>query len=63
MTGARLWRTLIAVGLAWCLPGLGHVFLGRIRRGVLFAVLYRYRSLAIAVYTHALYDIYVMLIR
>jgi hypothetical protein len=39
MSGAHLRRTLIAVGLAWCLPGLGHVMLGRVRRGLLFAVL------------------------
>lgn len=39
MRGAQLRRTLLAVGLAWCLPGLGHVVLGRIRRGILFALL------------------------
>jgi hypothetical protein len=30
--------------------------------GVFFALLFRYRSFAIAVYTHALYDVYVMLL-
>lgn len=32
-------RTLVAIGLAWCVPGLGHAMLGRVRRGLLFAVL------------------------
>jgi hypothetical protein len=32
-------RTLLAVGAAWLLPGLGHVLLGRVRRGLLFGVL------------------------
>jgi hypothetical protein len=29
-------RTLTAVAAAWLLPGLGHVLLGRVRRGLLF---------------------------
>jgi hypothetical protein len=32
-------RTLLAIGAAWLLPGLGHVVLGRVGRGVLFGVL------------------------
>jgi hypothetical protein len=37
--GARLPRVIAAVGAAWILPGLGHLLLGRARRGALFAVL------------------------
>ena len=36
---ADLRRTLLAVGAAWILPGLGHILLGRVGRGVLFGVL------------------------
>jgi hypothetical protein len=36
---AGLQRTLIAVGLGWVVPGLGHVLVGRVRRGVLFGAL------------------------
>jgi hypothetical protein len=32
-------RTLLAVVAAWVVPGLGHVVLGRVRRGVLFAAM------------------------
>lgn len=32
-------RSLIAVGAGWVVPGLGHVLLGRRRRGLLFAAL------------------------
>jgi hypothetical protein len=32
-------RTLLALVAAWAVPGLGHVLLGRVRRGVLFAVI------------------------
>jgi hypothetical protein len=32
-------RTLLAVAAAWVVPGLGHVLLGRIRRGLLFAAI------------------------
>lgn len=32
-------RASIAVLLAWLVPGLGHVFLGQVRRGLLFAFL------------------------
>jgi hypothetical protein len=35
----RLSRTLLALVAAWAVPGLGHVLLGRIRRGLLFAVI------------------------
>jgi hypothetical protein len=37
-------------------------FVYRTLAGAFFAMLFRYRSFAIAVYTHALYDIYVMII-
>jgi hypothetical protein len=33
----RLPRTVAAMVAGWVLPGLGHVLLGRIRRGLLFA--------------------------
>jgi hypothetical protein len=36
---ANMGRTLLCVLLAWLVPGLGHVALGRVRRGLLFAVL------------------------
>jgi hypothetical protein len=39
------------------------VFVYRFLAGMVFATLYYCRSFAIAVYTHALYDIYVMLLR
>ena len=32
-------RTFVSVLLAWLVPGLGHVFLGRARRGLFFGVL------------------------
>ena len=32
-------RTAMAVGAGWLLPGLGHVVLGRWRRGLLFAAI------------------------
>lgn len=35
----RLPRTLLAIVAAWVLPGLGHVLLGRVRRGLLFAAI------------------------
>jgi len=38
------------------------VFVYRTLAGVLFAILYRTRGFAIAVYTHTLYDLYVMVI-
>lgn len=31
--------TLLAIGAAWLVPGLGHVLLGRIGRGAVFAAL------------------------
>jgi len=37
--GAVRKRVLIAVVAAWIVPGLGHVLLGRVRRGVLFSAL------------------------
>jgi membrane protease YdiL (CAAX protease family) len=38
------------------------VFIYRALAGVLFALIYQFRSFATAVYTHALYDIYVLLL-
>jgi hypothetical protein len=35
----RMLRTTLAVVLGWLVPGLGHAFLGRYRRGVIFACL------------------------
>jgi hypothetical protein len=32
-------RVALAIGAGWILPGLGHVLLGRVRRGLLFGVL------------------------
>ncbi len=32
-------RTLVAVLAGWVLPGLGHVLVGRVRRGLLFAAI------------------------
>ena len=32
-------RTLLAVFAGWVLPGLGHLLLGRVRRGLLFAAI------------------------
>jgi hypothetical protein len=34
-----LTRTLVAVGAAWLVPGLGHLLLGRVARGVLLGLL------------------------
>jgi hypothetical protein len=39
------------------------IFTYRVLAGLFFALLYRMRGLAVAVYTHALYDIYVMVLR
>ena len=36
---AGLQHTLMAVGLGWLVPGLGHVIVGRARRGLLFGAL------------------------
>lgn len=38
-TATERMRTLLAVVAAWLAPGLGHVILGRTRRGLLFATL------------------------
>jgi hypothetical protein len=32
----RVGRTVVAIVAAWLLPGLGHMLLGRVRRGFLF---------------------------
>jgi hypothetical protein len=39
------------------------IFVFRVLAGVCFGVLYWYRGFAIAVYTHALYDLYVFLVK
>lgn len=36
---SRMTRAWTAVVLAWVAPGLGHIFLGRVRRGVMFGVI------------------------
>jgi hypothetical protein len=36
---SHLPRTLLALAAAWALPGLGHVVLGRLRRGLLFGAI------------------------
>ena len=36
-TPAELRRTVLAIVAAWAVPGLGHVLLGRVGRGLLFA--------------------------
>jgi hypothetical protein len=43
-------------------PQLG-VFVFRVLAGCFFGLIYSFRGFAIAVYTHALYDIYVLLLR
>ena len=55
----------VAFSLAHYLGGevfRGDTFVYRFLAGAFFAVLYRYRSFAIAVYTHALYDIVVLVL-
>jgi membrane protease YdiL (CAAX protease family) len=39
------------------------VFVFRVLAGLCFGLLYWFRGLAVAVYTHALYDVYVLLVR
>lgn len=34
-----LWGSLLLCGAAWAIPGLGHLLLGKVRRGIAFAVL------------------------
>jgi Type II CAAX prenyl endopeptidase Rce1-like len=48
-----------AAGEPFALP----VFVYRTLAGCIFAAIFYYRSLAHAVYTHALYDVYVMVLR
>ena len=71
-------RTWVAIGAALAISSalfaLAHhigplgeplrlgVFTYRALAGLFFAALYQFRSFAIAVYTHAIYDIYVLLI-
>ena len=38
-TDRTLWRTMIAIGLAWLVPGLGHMMVGRRGRALLFGLL------------------------
>jgi len=40
-----------------------HAFVYRLIAGLLFAAIFYYRSLAHAVYTHVLYDVYVMVVQ
>ena len=37
--GIDMRMTWLAIGLAWLVPGLGHLVLGRVRRGLLFAAI------------------------
>jgi hypothetical protein len=39
LAGAEIRRALIAVFAGWAVPGLGHVVLGRFRRGLVFAAI------------------------
>jgi hypothetical protein len=48
-----------AAGEPWVLD----TFVFRLLAGLLFAAIFYYRSLAHAVYTHALYDVYVLVLR
>jgi hypothetical protein len=73
------WRRLIAVSAAFVLsslafsavhhlPPLGdpfslEVFTFRALAGIFFGLLFWFRGLAVAVYTHAFYDLYVLLLR
>ena len=73
------WRRLVAVVAAFAIssfafsavhhiPPLGDplsldVFTFRALAGVFFGLLFWFRGLAVAVYTHAFYDIYVLLLR
>lgn len=70
----RSWiATLLALAISSVLFSAAHhvgplgealnlnVFVYRILAGVFFGFLYQYRGFAIAVYTHALYDIYVLM--
>lgn len=76
MTDAPAWKVGAAVVVASSLlfsaahhvgpagdPLRLGVFTYRFLAGVFFAVLYYFRGLAVAVYTHALYDIHVMVLR
>lgn len=76
---ALAWRPSVAAVVAFAIssfafsavhhiPPLGDplsldVFTFRVLAGVFFGLLYWFRGLAVAVYTHAFYDIYVLLIR
>jgi len=39
LAGAEIRRTVIAIVAGWAVPGLGHVLLGRFRRGLIFAAI------------------------
>jgi hypothetical protein len=75
-TGMALgWAMLIALMSSAALFSLAHhlgphgevfvidVFVYRVLAGVIFGLIFYYRSLAHAVYTHFLYDVYVLVIR
>jgi hypothetical protein len=38
-SAAEMKRTALAVALGWIVPGLGHAFLGRLRRGLIFGAI------------------------
>jgi hypothetical protein len=37
--GSAAGRAAVAVAAAWVVPGLGHILLGRVRRGILFGAI------------------------
>lgn len=39
LAGAELRRVVVALVAGWAVPGLGHVVIGRIRRGLIFAAI------------------------
>ncbi len=72
--GMRTWiAVVIAFAVSSVLFSAAHVFIGgepwrtgafvyRLLCGLIFASLFRWRSFAVAVYTHALYDIFVLVL-
>lgn len=66
--GAALLLSSVAFSAVHHLPPLGdpldlQVFVFRVLAGVFFGLLFWFRGLAVAVYTHAFYDLYVLLLR
>ncbi|HEY0705506.1 MAG TPA: CPBP family intramembrane glutamic endopeptidase [Polyangia bacterium] len=66
--GAALLLSSIAFSAVHHLPPLGdpldlQVFVFRVLAGIFFGLLFWFRGLAVAVYTHAFYDLYVLLLR